>query len=148
MKKVTIYCDGACSDNPGPGGWAAILDYKGNRKEIYGGSSNTTNNQMELASAIEALKLLTETCQIKLYSDSKYLIQGMSEWLSNWKTKGWRTSNKKPVLNKELWQELDRLSSIHNIEWYWTKGHADCEENNRVDELAYNEAQRRKLVQS
>jgi ribonuclease HI len=144
MKEITIWCDGACSGNPGPGGWAAILDYKGNRKEICGGSNNTTNNQMELASAIEALKLLTEPCQIKLYSDSKYLIQGMNEWLSNWKIKGWRTANKKPVLNKELWQELDRLSSIHNTEWYWTKGHADCEENNRVDELAYNEAQRRK----
>jgi ribonuclease HI len=146
MKQITIWCDGACSGNPGPGGWAAILDYSGNRKEIVGGSQNTTNNQMELTSAIEALGRLKEPCQIELYSDSQYLIQGMSKWLSNWKAKGWRTADKKPVMNKELWLQLDQLSSIHQINWHWTKGHADCEENNQVDELAYNEAQRRKYI--
>jgi ribonuclease HI len=147
MREVTIYCDGACSGNPGPGGWAAIIIENQTRSKFkfVNGADHTTNNQMELAAAIGPLRFLSEPCQIDIYSDSEYLVKGMSEWLQNWKLKGWKTASKKPVANKELWQELDQLSSIHNITWHWTKGHANCEENNRVDELAYNEAQRRKI---
>lgn len=136
MYKITIYTDGACSGNPGVGGWGAILMYKDNRKELYGGNLHTTNNKMELTAVIEALKSLKKECEIDLYTDSKYVKDGITEWLYNWKKNNWKNSQKKDVLNKELWQELDTLQSSHKINWYWVKGHADNELNNRADELA------------
>lgn len=136
MYKITIYTDGACSGNPGVGGWGAILIYKDNKKELYGGNLHTTNNKMELTAVIEALKSLKKECEIDLYTDSKYVKDGITEWLYNWKKNNWKNSQKKDVLNKELWQELDILQSSHKINWYWVKGHADNELNNRADELA------------
>ncbi len=136
MYKITIYTDGACSGNPGVGGWGAILIYKDNKKELYGGNLHTTNNKMELTAVIEALKSLKKECEIDLYTDSKYVKDGITEWLYNWKKNNWKNSQKKDVLNKELWQELDNLQSSHKINWYWVKGHADNELNNRADELA------------
>ncbi len=159
MKNIIIYCDGACSGNPGPGGWAAIIKNESNEDyQLVNGSDQTTNNQMELASAIGPLEFLANSLglpdelknkyQIIIYSDSEYLIKGMNEWLKNWKFKGWKTANKKPVSNKDLWLRLDEYNQLFNITWIWTKGHANCEENNKVDELAYNEAQRRKNILS
>ena len=136
MYKITIYTDGACSGNPGVGGWGAILIYKDNKKELYGGNLHTTNNKMELTAVIEALKSLKKECEIDLYTDSKYVKDGITEWLYNWKKNNWKNSQKKDVLNKELWQELDNLQSSHKINWYWVKGHANNELNNRADELA------------
>lgn len=136
MYKITIYTDGACSGNPGVGGWGAILIYKDNKKELYGGNLHTTNNKMELTAVIEALKSLKKECEIDLYTDSKYVKDGITEWLYNWKKNNWKNSQKKDVLNKELWQELDSLQENHKINWYWVKGHADNELNNRADELA------------
>lgn len=137
MDKVVIYTDGACSGNPGKGGWAAILMYGDIKKEISGGNPNTTNNQMELTAPIEALKLLKRACEVKIYSDSAYLVNAFSQgWLKNWKKNGWKTSDKKDVKNKELWMEIDRFTQIHEIEWIKVKGHADNEFNNRCDELA------------
>lgn len=136
MYRITIYTDGACSGNPGVGGWGAILMYKDNKKELYGGNLYTTNNRMELTAVIEALKSLKRECEIDLYTDSKYVKDGITEWLYNWKKNNWKNSQKKDVLNKELWQELDILQSKHKINWYWVKGHADSELNNRADELA------------
>lgn len=136
MYKITIYTDGACSGNPGVGGWGAILIYKDNKKELYGGNLYTTNNKMELTAVIEALKSLKKECEIDLYTDSKYVKDGITEWLYNWKKNNWKNSQKKDVLNKELWQELDNLQSSHKINWYWVKGHANNELNNRADELA------------
>lgn len=136
MYKITIYTDGACSGNPGVGGWGAILIYKDNKKELYGGNLYTTNNKMELTAVIEALKSLKKECEIDLYTDSKYVKDGITEWLYNWKKNNWKNSQKKDVLNKELWQELDNLQSGHKINWYWVKGHANNELNNRADELA------------
>lgn len=136
MYKITIYTDGACSGNPGVGGWGAILIYKDNKKELYGGNLHTTNNKMELTAVIEALKSLKKECEIDLYTDSKYVKDGITEWLYNWKKNNWKNSQKKDVLNKELWQELDNLQLSHKINWYWVKGHADNELNNRADELA------------
>ena len=136
MYKITIYTDGACSGNPGVGGWGAILIYKDNKKELYGGNLHTTNNKMELTAVIEALKSLKKECKIDLYTDSKYVKDGITEWLYNWKKNNWKNSQKKDVLNKELWQELDNLQSGHKINWYWVKGHANNELNNRADELA------------
>ncbi|HHW32401.1 MAG TPA: ribonuclease HI [Clostridiaceae bacterium] len=140
MKKVTIYTDGACSGNPGAGGWGAILKYGEHEKEISGFKDNTTNNQMELLAAVEALKCLKFPCEVELYSDSSYLINGFTEkWLDKWKANGWKTSSKDDVKNVELWMELDRLNKIHNIKWIKVKGHADNEYNNRCDKLATNE---------
>lgn len=148
MKNITIYCDGACAFNPGPGGWAAIIKDELNKSDdiqLVNGADQTTNNQMELSAACGPLQFLSnEKCKITIYSDSKYLIKGMNEWLSNWKLKGWKTASKKPVSNKNLWEYLDKQNQFHDITWIWTKGHADCEENNKVDKLAYNESQRRK----
>ncbi len=142
-KIVEIYTDGACSYNPGPGGWGAILLYDGHRKEMSGYNPSTTNNQMELTAAIMGLKALNQPCIVKLYSDSAYLINAFRQgWLTQWKVNNFRTSNKKPVLNIDLWQELDRLSQYHQIEWIKVKGHADNELNNRCDELARNEISR------
>ena len=137
MDNVIIYTDGACSGNPGKGGWAAILMYGDVKKEISGGNPNTTNNQMELTAPIEALRLLKRPCIVKVYSDSAYLVNAFLQgWLKNWKKNGWKTADKKDVKNKELWMEIDKFTQIHDIEWIKVKGHADNEFNNRCDELA------------
>lgn len=137
MKNITIYTDGACSGNPGPGGWAAILLYKDKNKEISGGKPFTTNNEMELTAVVEALSCLKEPCYVQLFSDSSYVVNAIQkDWLSTWKSKGWINSQKKTLPNLALWKELDRLINIHNIEFNWVKGHADNKFNNRCDELA------------
>jgi ribonuclease HI len=138
-KRIEIYTDGACSGNPGPGGWGAVLRFQGKDKEISGGNPTTTNNQMELQAAIEALRALKEPCVVDLYTDSQYLRQGITQWIHNWKKNGWRTSDKKPVKNQELWVALDELVRAHAIQWHWLKGHAGHPENERCDELARNE---------
>ena len=139
MEEVTIYTDGACSGNPGPGGWGAMLMYKGNKKEISGGKENTTNNVMELTAVIEGLKLLKFPCKVKLYSDSAYVVNGFNQkWIYGWIKNGWKNSSKEPVKNKELWQELYNLTQKHEVEFIKVKGHADNEYNNRCDELARN----------
>ncbi len=135
-KKVVIYTDGACSGNPGPGGWGAILTYGGHRKEICGGEAGTTNNRMELMAAISALESLKRHSVVELHTDSNYVKQGITEWIHNWKKRGWRTAGKKPVKNDDLWKELDALAQQHNIEWLWVKGHAGHDGNERADELA------------
>lgn len=140
MEKVTIYTDGACSGNPGPGGWAAILMYKGREKEISGGEKNTTNNIMELTAAVRGLQLLKFPCEVKLYSDSAYLVNGFKQgWIYNWQKNNWKTSSKEPVKNREIWEELYRLTNVHNVEFVKVKGHSDNEYNNRCDELARKE---------
>ena len=137
MKEVTIYTDGACSGNPGPGGWGAVLMYGEHRKEISGGDAHTTNNRMELTGPIEALELLKQPCKVRLYSDSAYLVNAFNQhWIANWQRNGWQTSQKKPVENKELWQKLLELCRTHEVEFIKVKGHADNAENNRCDELA------------
>ena len=137
MEEVTIYTDGACSGNPGPGGWGALLMYKGTKKEISGGKENTTNNVMELTAVIEGLKLLKYPCKVKLYSDSAYVVNGFNQkWIYGWIKNGWKNSSKGPVKNKELWQELYDLTKVHEVEFIKVKGHADNKFNNRCDELA------------
>ncbi len=137
MKEVTIYTDGACSGNPGPGGWGAVLMYGEHRKEISGGDAHTTNNRMELTGPIEALELLKQPCKVRLYSDSAYLVNAFNQhWIANWQRNGWQTSQKKPVENKELWHRLLELCRTHEVEFIKVKGHADNAENNRCDELA------------
>ena len=137
MKEITIYTDGACSGNPGPGGWSAVLMYGEHRKEISGGDAHTTNNRMELTGPIEALELLKQPCKVRLYSDSAYLVNAFNQhWIANWQRNGWQTSQKKPVENKELWQRLLELCRTHEVEFIKVKGHADNAENNRCDELA------------
>ena len=139
MEEVIIYTDGACSGNPGPGGWGSILMYKENKKEISGGKPDTTNNVMELTAVIEGLKLLKFPCKVKLYSDSAYVVNAFEQkWIYGWLKNGWKNSNKEPVKNKELWQELYDLTKIHNVEFIKVKGHSDNEYNNRCDELARN----------
>ena len=139
MEEVIIYTDGACSGNPGPGGWGSILMYKGNKKEISGGKEDTTNNVMELTAVIEGLKLLKFPCKVKLYSDSAYVVNAfVQKWIYGWLKNGWKNSSKEPVKNKELWQELYNLTKIHEVEFIKVKGHADNEYNNRCDELARN----------
>ena len=138
-KTVIIYTDGACSGNPGKGGWGYILKYGEHEKEGSGYSEETTNNKMELQAVIEALKALKRECNIELYTDSTYVKNGITNWIENWKKNNWRTSNKQDVKNKELWQELDELSAKHKISWNWVKGHSTDEYNNRVDKLARNE---------
>ncbi|MBR6504498.1 MAG: ribonuclease HI [Clostridia bacterium] len=139
MEKVTIYTDGACSGNPGPGGWGTILIYKDIKKEISGGNKNTTNNVMELTAVIEGLKMLKFPCEVKIYSDSAYVVNAFTQkWIYGWLKNGWKTSNKEDVKNKELWQELYEFTQIHNIEFIKVKGHSDNEYNNRCDELARN----------
>ena len=143
--RVEIFTDGACSGNPGVGGWGAILRYKDTEKELSGGELNTTNNRMELTAVIEALKALKTTCNITLYTDSKYVMNGITEWLDNWKKNGWKTSNKKgEVKNIDLWKALDELVLKHEIRWVWVKGHAGHIENERVDTLARSEVQKLK----
>ena len=136
MKKVQLITDGACSGNPGPGGWAAIIRYGEHVKEIYGCEKHTTNNRMELRAAIEGLRALKEGCEVEVVTDSEYLKNGITTWIHGWKRKGWMTAAKKPVVNQDLWAELDSAANGHRIEWTWTKGHADHDDNNRADELA------------
>mgnify|MGYP000649282245 FL=1 len=139
MEEVIIYTDGACSGNPGPGGWGAILMINENKKEISGGNKNTTNNVMELTAVIEALKLLKRPCNVNLYSDSAYVVNAfLQNWISGWIKNGWKNSNKEDVKNKELWQELISLTKVHNVTFHKVKGHADNKYNNRCDELARN----------
>ncbi len=133
---VEAFTDGACSGNPGPGGWGVLLRMGKHEKELYGGEIATTNQRMELQAAIEVLKALTKPCQVTIHSDSKYVVQGMSEWIHNWKKKGWKTAGKKPVSNLEQWQQLDELAAKHAVNWQWVKGHAGHPENERADELA------------
>ncbi len=145
MKTVTVYTDGACSGNPGPGGWGVILSYNGAEKELSGGESSTTNNRMELTGVIRALEALKEPCIVELYSDSKYVIDGLQKgWAAGWKKRGWIKSDKKPALNPDLWERLLELTAIHEMHYHWVKGHADNPKNNRCDELAVNEWKKRK----
>jgi len=136
LKTITIYTDGACSGNPGPGGWGAILKYNGHQKELNGGEADTTNNRMELMAAISALQSLKEPCQVDLFTDSVYVRDGISKWIEGWKRNGWKTAAKAPVKNAELWQELDAARKSHQVTWHWVKGHAGHPENERADELA------------
>lgn len=139
MDKVIIYTDGACSGNPGPGGWGTILIYKGKEKEISGGSVETTNNIMEVMAVIEGLKALKKPCEVEVYSDSSYVVNAFEKgWIENWKKTGWKNASKKPVKNKELWEELDELTEVHKVKFIKVKGHSGDELNNRCDELARN----------
>jgi ribonuclease HI len=133
---VIIYTDGACRGNPGKGGWGVWLQYKGKEKELYGGELETTNNRMELTAAIQALETLTRPCVVELHTDSKYVAQGIQEWLPNWKKRGWKTASKAPVKNEDLWRRLDQAISRHQIKWVWVKGHSGNEGNDRADSLA------------
>ena len=134
--KVELFTDGACKGNPGPGGWGALLKYGANEKELWGGEDNTTNNRMELMAAIEGLKALTRPCQVILTTDSKYVKQGINQWLAGWNKNGWKTASKQPVKNKDLWQALDGECSRHEVEWHWVKGHAGHAGNERAAQLA------------
>lgn len=133
---VIIYTDGACKGNPGPGGWGAILSYKGKVKELYGGDPGTTNNRMELMAAIQALETLTKPCSVQINTDSKYVLQGITEWMDNWKKRGWKTTSRHPVKNEDLWRRLDAAIMRHDIEWIWIKGHSGNNGNERADALA------------
>lgn len=135
-KIVEIFTDGACRGNPGPGGWAALLRYNGHEKKIWGAEIHTTNNRMELMAAIMALSTLTRSCHVILTTDSQYVRKGITEWLPNWKKRGWKTNMKKPVKNQDLWQQLDAMTTKHNVTWQWVKGHSGHYENDLVDELA------------
>lgn len=136
IKEVTLYTDGACSGNPGAGGWACVLVYGDKEKELSGGEAVTTNNRMELTAVIEGLKALKQKCAVQLYTDSKYVLEGATKWLAGWQEKGWRKADKKPVLNVDLWQILADLLNAHEITWHWVKGHAGDVYNERVDALA------------
>ena len=136
MKKVQLITDGACIGNPGPGGWACILRYGDLKKEMYGSEPKTTNNRMELTAAVKGLSALREGCEVEIVTDSQYMKNGIQKWIANWKRNGWRTAEKKPVLNQDLWEELDRQNARHKTVWSWTKGHASHADNNRCDELA------------
>jgi ribonuclease HI len=136
LKKVQLITDGACIGNPGPGGWACILRYGDHKKEMYGSEPKTTNNRMELTAAVKGLSALREGCEVEIVTDSQYMKNGIQKWIANWKRNGWRTAEKKPVLNQDLWEELDRQNARHKTVWSWTKGHASHADNNRCDELA------------
>lgn len=136
MKKVQLITDGACLGNPGPGGWACILRFGEKKKEMFGSEPRTTNNRMELKAAIVGLEALREPCEVEVVTDSQYVKNGITQWIHGWKRNGWKTAAKKPVVNQDLWTELDHLASKHKLEWTWTKGHADHDDNNRCDELA------------
>jgi ribonuclease HI len=136
VKKVQLITDGACLGNPGPGGWAALLRYNGKTKEIFGCEPHTTNNRMELTAAIEGLRALREECEVEIVTDSEYMKNGITTWIAGWKKRGWMTAAKKPVVNRDLWEELDFQNQRHRTVWSWTKGHASHEDNNRADELA------------
>ena len=136
MKKVTLYTDGACSGNPGPGGWGAILTFSEHERELSGGEADTTNNRMEMMSVIEGLRALKDGCEVHIYTDSKYVLQGMTEWIDGWIKKGWKTASKKPVKNADLWQELLDAAKPHTLHWNWVKGHSGDPMNERADQLA------------
>jgi ribonuclease HI len=136
VKKVQLITDGSCLGNPGRGGWAAILRYGANKKEVFGCEKHSTNNRMELTAAIEGLRTLKEQCEVEVVTDSEYLKNGITQWIEGWKKRNWMTSQKKPVVNRDLWEELDQQVSRHQLTWSWTKGHASHEDNNRADELA------------
>lgn len=142
LKEVTIHTDGACEGNPGPGGWAALLRFGTHRRELSGGEPATTNNRMELHAAISGLGALKEPCEVQLFTDSEYLRQGITEWLAYWKAGNWRTADRKPVKNEDLWRQLDQVASGHSITWQWLKGHAGNPDNERCDELARAEIQK------
>ena len=135
-KTVELFTDGACRGNPGPGGWGALLRYDETEKELCGAEAQTTNNRMEMTAVIEGLASLKQPCEVVVTTDSKYVLQGMTEWIINWKKRGWKTANKQPVKNVDLWQALDKLVGLHRVEWKWVKGHSGHVENERVDELA------------
>ena len=140
MKTVTLYTDGACSGNPGPGGWGCILEYMGHEKELSGGEANTTNNRMELTAVIRGLQALKEPCIVELYSDSKYVIDALEKgWAQGWKKRNWVKSDKKPALNADLWEILLELTDLHQMHYHWVKGHAENPKNNRCDEMAVSE---------
>lgn len=134
--EVIMYTDGACSGNPGPGGWGVVIRFGEHEKELYGGEPDTTNNRMELMAAIEGLNGLKRPCTVALYTDSSYVKNGITQWLKGWKAKGWKTASKKPVKNQELWQALDEAQARHQVSWHWVKGHAGHPDNERADELA------------
>jgi len=133
---VEIFTDGACRGNPGPGGWGALLRFNGSERTLKGGETDTTNNRMELQAAISALESLSLPCKIQLTTDSRYVMDGIQQWLPNWKKRGWKTANKKPVKNEDLWRKLDELASGHEIDWHWVKGHSGHRENEMADQLA------------
>ncbi len=134
--EVEIFTDGACRGNPGPGGWGVLLRHSGREKTLHGGEAATTNNRMEMMAAIVALESLTRPCKVVLTTDSKYVLKGITEWLANWKRRGWKTADKKPVKNEDLWRRLDAAVARHQVEWHWVRGHTGHEENERVDALA------------
>jgi ribonuclease HI len=136
LKHVIIHTDGACKGNPGPGGWGALLEFGERRRELKGGERQTTNNRMELTAAIRAFEALKEPCQVTLFTDSSYVMQGLTEWLPGWKKRGWRTADKKPVKNQDLWQQLDAAAARHVVDWRWVKGHSGHEGNEAADRLA------------
>lgn len=143
MKEIELYTDGSCSGNPGPGGWGAILIYRGVEKELSGGEGHTTNNRMELTAAIEGLRALREPCRVALYTDSQYLSSAINQrWLEGWKKRGWKKADKSPVLNRELWEALDELLQVHTVTFHWVKGHAENAYNNRCDRLAVAQTER------
>ena len=133
---VEVYTDGACRGNPGPGGWGVLLRFGGTEKELYGGEAETTNNRMELMAAIQALENLKRDCKVSLTTDSQYVRKGITEWIDNWKKRGWKTASKQPVKNKDLWQRLDKAATQHKVEWHWVRGHTGHLENERADQLA------------
>ena len=133
---MVVYTDGACSGNPGPGGWGSVMMYRGHRKEISGGEKETTNNRMEMMAVIATLESMSRPCNIVLYTDSTYVMKGMTEWLAQWKSRGWKTAAKKPVKNVDLWQRMDEAIAKHDVQWKWVKGHSGVPENERADELA------------
>ena len=139
--KVKLFTDGSCLSNPGPGGWAALLRYNHTEKMLSGAQAESTNNQMELMAVIRGLQALSKTCSVHIYTDSKYVLDGFTKWLEGWKSRGWKKSDKKPVLNKELWVELDKAASTHELSWTWVKGHSGHDENERVDDQARLEAE-------
>ncbi|APE27062.1 ribonuclease HI [Aurantiacibacter gangjinensis] len=142
MKKVDIFTDGACKGNPGPGGWGVLLRMGKHEKELSGGETDTTNNRMEMTAAIKALGALIEPCEVTLHTDSRYLIDGMTKWMDGWKKRGWINASKKPVRNADLWHDLIEVAAPHTIHWEWVKGHSGHTENERVDRLASDEAER------
>ena len=141
MKHVEIFTDGACKGNPGPGGWGAVIRYGKHEKEISGGEADTTNNRMELRAVIEALKILIEPCRITLYTDSKYVLDGMTKWIEGWQRNGWKNASKQPVRNADLWHDLIEAAARHEIAWEWVKGHSGHPENERADRLASDAAE-------
>ncbi len=142
MKRVEIFTDGSCKGNPGPGGWAALLRLGKHEKELVGGEADTTNNRMEMTAAIRGLEALTEACAVELYSDSKYVLDGITKWVEGWQRRGWKNASKKPVRNADLWHELIDAAARHQVTWHWVRGHDGHPENERVDRLASDEADR------